>query len=247
MTPRYCVLIPTFDNPGTLEQVVTEARRYVEDVLVVDDGSGPEARRVAQGLADRSLAMVVFRQMNGGKGAAVRTGLSAARERGYTHAIQVDADGQHDTEDLPRFVEASNADPAALVLGRPVFDESAPKSRLYARRISIFWCAVETMGRRVGDPLCGFRVYPIAETLAQGAVGEAMDFDPEIAVRLAWAGLPIHHVDTRVRYLSRQEGGISHFRPWRDTFSISVMHARLCITGLVRWALGLFRNRETSA
>jgi glycosyltransferase involved in cell wall biosynthesis len=235
-----CAIIPTYDNPATVAGVVESVRRFVPHVIVVDDGSGPEARAVAEELAAKGLAQVVFRPQNGGKGAAVTTGLEAALASGMTHALQIDADGQHDAGDIPRFLEASAASPEALVLGQPVFDASAPKSRLWGRKVSVFWVAVETLSMRVGDPLCGYRVYPVKAALTAAARGQTMDFDPEIVVRMAWNGVPIVHVSTRVRYLSREEGGVSHFRGFRDTVRISLMHTRLVATGvwrLLTWPL----------
>lgn len=233
---RTCVVIPTFDNPATLARVVDEVRTHVRDVIIVDDGSGAVARAVAERIAADGRADVVFRPTNGGKGAAVKTGLARAHEAGFTHALQIDADGQHASNDIPRFLDEARADPTALVLGQPIFDDSAPRARRIGRRISVFWCAVETLSLRIGDPLCGFRLYPVASALAVDARGDAMDFDPEIAVRLAWTGLPIRHVATRVRYVPSAEGGVSHFRGGRDTWLISAMHARLCCAGLLRVA-----------
>jgi len=239
---KVCAVLPTFDNAATLERVVREVRVYLEDVIVVDDGSGPEARAVAERLEAERVARVVFRSQNGGKGAAVKTGLAEAKKCGFSHALQIDADGQHDTTDIPRLLRESREDPRALVLGQPTFDETAPLSRRIGRTISVFWCAVETLSRRIGDPLCGFRVYPVDATLDAEPIGDAMDFDPEVAVRLAWAGHPVRHVTTRVRYLSREDGGVSHYRLARDTMLISLMHARLCVHGLAR-LLG-FRPRR---
>lgn len=231
---KTCAVIPTYDNPDTLERVVREVRAHLPDVVVVDDGSGPAARAVAERLAALGLATVVHRAQNGGKGAAVKTGLEKAHALGFSHALQIDADGQHAIDDIPRMLEASREAPDALVLGQPIFDASAPASRRIGRKISVFWCAVETLSLRVGDPLCGFRVYPVAAALAARARGNAMDFDPEIAVRLAWAGHPIRHVRTKVRYLPREEGGVSHFRAGRDTWLISAMHTMLCTIGFFR-------------
>jgi polyprenyl-phospho-N-acetylgalactosaminyl synthase len=238
---RACVLIPTYDNPATISAVVEAVRRYVEHVVVVDDGSGEDGRRAVQALGERSLAHVVRREKNGGKGAAVKTGLAAAQGLGFTHAVQVDADGQHDVRDIPRFLEASRAEPEALVLGAGVFDASAPKSRLIGRKITVFWTTIETFGRVVQDPLCGFRVYPVAATVAARAWGNAMDFDPEIAVRLFWAGVRILNVPTRVRYLASAEGGVSHFRMVADNILISWMHTRMVFGALARLPLWLGR------
>lgn len=231
---KVCAVIPTYDNAATLERVVRAVRAFVDDVIVVDDGSGAEARAVAERIAADELATVVFRARNGGKGAAVKSGLERAHAGGFTHALQIDADGQHHEGDIPRLLAASREAPEALVLGQPIFDDSAPRSRRIARKISVFWCSVETLSRKIGDPLCGFRVYPVAPALAARARGNAMDFDPEIAVRLAWAGCPVRHVSTRVRYVPQDEGGVSHYRLVRDTLLISVMHATLCVLGLGR-------------
>jgi polyprenyl-phospho-N-acetylgalactosaminyl synthase len=234
---RLCAVIPTYDNARTLEAVVGGVREHVEDVIIVDDGSGPETQAVVASMKERGLADAVHRPENGGKGAAVKTGLARAAERGFTHALQIDADGQHAASDIPRFLTASRSDPGALVLGQPVFDGSAPVGRRIARWISVFFCAVEILSFRIGDPLCGFRVYPVRAALDAGARGDAMDFDPEIAVRLARAGMRVLHVRTGVRYVPTREGGVSHYRLWRDTLLISWMHTRMCLSGIL-WLLG---------
>ncbi|MFO0627053.1 MAG: glycosyltransferase family 2 protein [Polyangiales bacterium] len=235
---RPCGLVPTYDNPATVREVVTRLRAHLDDVLVVDDGSGPEARAVLEALAREGLARVHHRAQNGGKGAAVKTGLALARDLGFTHALQVDADGQHALDDAPAFLEAARAQPDALVLGAPVFDESAPRARMRARQITIFWTNFEAGAGVITDPMCGFRVYPVAAALAAGARGDAMDFDPEIAVKMVWRGAPVVNLPTRVRYVSRAEGGVSHFRLVRDNALISWMHTRLSLTRIARWVTG---------
>ena len=230
-----CVLIPTYNNPATVRAVVERAREHLRDVVVVDDGSGPEARAVLDAIAAEGLAHLHRRAQNGGKGAAVKDGFRAAQELGYTHALQVDADGQHTFEDIPRFLEAARERPEALVLGQPVFDESAPKSRRAAREITRFWTNVEAGGPVIADPMCGFRVYPLRAALASNTRGDAMDFDPEIAVRMVWAGVPVINLPTRVRYISREDGGVSHFRMVRDNALISWMHTRLMLTRIARF------------
>jgi len=231
---RPCVLVPTFDNPATVRRVVERARGYVDDVVVVDDGSGAEGRAAVQSLARESLAHAVFRPKNGGKGAAVKTGFVAARGIGCTHAVQVDADDQHAIEDVPRFLDAARSDPEAMVLGAPIFDSAAPRSRIVGRKISQFWVNLETFGRVIDDPLCGFRVYPLDLAIAVGARGNAMDFDPEIAVRMVWAGVRVINLGTRVRYVPAEEGGVSHFRMGRDNLLISWMHTRMVFGALRR-------------
>ncbi len=243
MSFRLCAVVPTYDNPATLRGVVERLRSHLDDVVVVDDGSGAEGRAAVEAIGAEGLAHTVRRERNGGKGAAVKTGLSEARARGFTHALQVDADGQHDLADVPRFVEAARANPEALVLGAPVFDESAPRSRQVGRRITQFWVRIETGCDVIADAMCGFRVYPVDAALAAGARGQAMDFDPEIAVRLVWAGLPVINLPTRVRYLGPDEGGVSHFRMFRDNALISWMHSRLTARRVFRSVMGaLFRR-----
>lgn len=240
---RVCAVIPTFDNPATIGAVVEGVRRHIDVVIVVDDGSGERARDAIDALAQAGLVRLVRRPHRGGKGAAVKDGLREALARGFTHALQIDADGQHDADAIPRFLEASLNAPAALVAGAPVFDPSAPRGRLLGRKVSIFWAMVELGRRAIADPLCGYRVYPVAAALAAGARGDAMDFDPEIAVRMARAGAPIVNVPTHVRYVPRAEGGVSHFRMVRDNLLISRMNAGLCVEGL----LGLLSPRRWGA
>jgi polyprenyl-phospho-N-acetylgalactosaminyl synthase len=237
---RIAALIPTYDNPDTIAGVVEAVRAHLPDVLVVDDGSGEAGRRACAALAETGHARVVHRAHNGGKGAAVKTGLSELAKLGYTHAFQIDADGQHMIADIPRFVAAAEAHPEALVLGSPEFDDTAPRARLIGRQITCFWTHVETLGRVIRDPMCGFRVYPIARALAAGARGDAMDFDPEIAVCIAWTGTPVLNLRTRVRYIAREQGGVSHFRLWRDNVLISWMHTRMVFALFVR---ALFATR----
>jgi glycosyltransferase involved in cell wall biosynthesis len=226
---RPCVLIPTYDNPATVRGVVEAARAQLTDIVLVDDGSGAEGRAACDAVARDGLVHLVRRAHNGGKGAAVKTGFAAARRLGFSHAVQIDADGQHDASDIPRFVAEARAHPDALILGRPIFDETQPRARALARKLSVFWARVETGGPVIADPLCGFRVYPLEAALAAGARGDHMEFDLEIPVRMAWAGTPVRNLPTRVRYLRREEGGVSHFQLGRDNARISWLHTRLVL------------------
>lgn len=234
---RPCAVIPTFDNPATIGGVVERIREWLDDVIVVDDGSRLPVQRVLEHVVSPSGLHVHRRERRGGKGAAVKDGLRIAHALGFSHALQVDADGQHELDDVPRFLEAARSQPYALILGAPQFDPSAPRARVMGRQISCFWTLVETHGRRViDDPLCGFRVYPILSAIRAGARGNAMDFDPEIAVRMAWQAVPVVNLPTRVRYCRREEGGVSHFRMVRDNALISWMHTRLVFGALLRLA-----------
>lgn len=231
---KVCAIIPTYDNPATIAQVTARVKTQIPDVIVVDDGSAEAGRAAVAAIGERGEAIVHHRAHNGGKGAAVLSGLEVALQHGFTHALQIDADGQHDVADIPRLLEASRRAPNALVLGQPVFDETAPKSRKSARKITHVLCAIEVGSLKLGDPLCGFRVYPVEPSLSTGTVGRKMDFDPEVAVRLFWRGHPVLHVPVKVRYLTAAEGGVSHYQLVRDTARLAWMHVRLCTWALVR-------------
>jgi glycosyltransferase involved in cell wall biosynthesis len=232
---RLCAIIPTYNNPATVAEVVARVREHIADIVVVDDGSAEPARAVVEQLGADGRCRAVFRPHNGGKGAAVKTGLAWARDHGFDYALQIDADLQHDPTDIPKLVAAIRETPeGTLVLAQPIFDASAPKGRLRARKISVFWAMVETLGRKVGDPLCGYRVYPVETALRVAARGNAMDFDPEIAVRLVWAGVAVVHVATPVIYRAADAGGVSHYRGVIDTLLIAAAHVRLCTEGVLR-------------
>lgn len=228
MSPfRPCILVPTYDNPGTIRQVVVAVRALLPDVVVVDDASGEANRIAVEKLGQEGLALVTRRATNGGKGAAVKTGFEFALAHGFTHALQVDADGQHALEDIATFLALGAQQPEAVILGQPIFDETAPTHRKILRQVTIFWTRREVGDGRVGDPLCGFRLYPLAPSIATHTIGCRMDFDPEIVVRLAWMGLPFVHVPTKVRYFTSAEGGVSHWRAFEDNWLIAKMHTRL--------------------
>ena len=229
-----CVLVPTFNNPDTIAAVVHGVRAYVKNVIIVDDGSGPEGREVCERIAERGLAYVVHRPSNGGKGAAVKTGFAKALELGFTHALQVDADGQHDLACVPKFLSLGVQNPEALILGFPEYDASAPRIRRWARKFTQLWVDLEVGRGVIRDAMVGFRLYPVQAALGARAKGNRMDFDVEIPVRLAWQGVRIINVQVPIRYLSQEEGGVSHFQPLRDNLRFSVLHTRLCCSALFR-------------
>ena len=230
---RLCAIIPTYNNPRTIEEVVARVREHIQEVVVVDDGSNETARKVLEQLSTAGKCHVVWRAENGGKGAAVKSGLAWAHDNKFDYALQIDADLQHDANEIPNLVAQITGD-NTLVLAKPVFDSTAPKGRLRARKITVFFAMVETLGTKVGDPLCGFRIYPVETALAVKTRGDAMDFDPEIAVRLAWAGCNIVHVPTPVIYRTAAEGGVSHYRGFADTMLIAKTHFWLCTEGVIR-------------
>lgn len=239
-TFRLCAIVPTYDNPKTIRSVVMAARQHVSDVIVVDDGSHDQGRAECARLARDGLAQVVHRERNGGKGAAVRSGFEAANARGFTHAFQIDADGQHELSRVPEFVEVARADPDALVLGYPLYPRPVPRGRRIARRLTDFWVRLEVGGRDViKDAMVGFRIYPLAAVNALRVRGRRMDFDIEIAVRLAWQRIRIVNLPVEVRYLSADEGGVSHFQYLRDNLRFAWLHSCLCTVRSIRFFMRL--------
>ncbi|MDG4867780.1 glycosyltransferase family 2 protein [Guyparkeria sp. 1SP6A2] len=244
---RSLILIPCY-NPGPrIETTVRDASRNGLPVWIVDDGSDEETRRRLARLEDRVPGVTVLRHgENRGKGAAVLTGLTRARGQGYTHALTMDADGQHPAGRIAAFVEAARARPDAMILGRPVFSDEAPALRVQGRKISNFWAGLETLWSGIGDSLFGFRVYPISPLIAVMCRTRWMrrfDFDPEAAVRLRWLGVPAINLDAPVRYFDAEADGISHFRYGRDNRLLIWMHLRL-LTGFFLWRLPVLITRR---
>ena len=236
-------LIPHYNHSGTVATVAAAMRGFGLDVLIVDDGSDEAARAVLAELAQQPGIRVHYQPHNRGKGAAVKTGFQYAVATGYSHVLQVDADAQHCLEDTAKMLAAAAEHPEAVICGWPQYGSDAPKSRLYGRKITDFWNAVHTFSRDIKDGMCGFRLYPAATALAVVCaeyVGERMDFDTEILVRLHWCGIPLIWIKTPVRYSA---GGISHFRAWADNVLISKMHARLFCTMLWRRLSGNMRPK----
>jgi len=223
-----CLAIPIYDHGGTIAEVV-ESLAYLElPCIIVDDGSHEATQRELTDLEARfDWVEVVHHETNRGRGAALRTAYRTAGAAGMTHVVQLDADGQHDSRDVPRLLDAARGNPDALVLGAPIFDDSAPFHRLYGRKLSqgIVW--LETLSFSVRDPLCGFRCIPLGTTLAlleHVKTGDRMDFDPELIIRLVRAGMPVINVPTAVRY---HEAAISHFRMVEDNLRIALAYVRL--------------------
>jgi len=243
------IVVPVYDHEQAVGATVTALRPWGLPTILVDDGSGPRCAAVLDRLAADHAGWLQLLRLprNGGKGAAVTAGLRAAAERDRSHALQIDADGQHDAADIPRFLAAAERQPEAVINGCPVFDESVPKARLYGRYATHLWVWINTLsGSAIGDSLCGFRVYPLRATLAlldRVAIGQRMDFDIDIIVRLYWSGLTVVNLPTRVGYAC---DGVSHFHLWRDNLLISRTHAKLFFGMLVRIP-ALWRRRRAEA
>ncbi|MFC5430602.1 glycosyltransferase family 2 protein [Paraburkholderia denitrificans] len=246
VSSTHLVLIPSY-NPGMkVDETVRRAREQWNPVWVIVDGStdGSAERLSAMAERDPGLRVVVLPR-NQGKGAAVLAGIDAAAARGFTHALVMDSDGQHPADLIRAFMAASKADPDAMVLGRPKFDESAPRVRVQGRRLSNLWANVETLWAGIGDSLYGFRVYPIAPLatiMHKHTWMRRFDFDPEVAVRLCWRGVRPINIDAPVRYYKAHEGGVSHFNYVRDNVLLTWMHLRLVAGFLLRLPLLIVRR-----
>ncbi|HEY6482708.1 MAG TPA: glycosyltransferase family 2 protein [Steroidobacteraceae bacterium] len=234
----HLVLIPSY-NPGPkVFETVEAARNQWSPVWVVVDGStdGTGERLQALAAADPGLR-VLRRDRNGGKGAAVLDGLLQALQQGFTHVLTMDSDGQHPAERIGAFMAISAAHPAAMVLGEPLFDASAPSIRVKGRRISNHVTQLETLWAGIGDSLFGFRVYPaapLAQIMRRHRWMRRFDFDVEAVVRLSWSGIEVINEPAPVRYFRPEEGGVSHFNYWRDNLLLTSMHFRLFAGFLLR-------------
>ncbi len=234
---KHLVLIPSFNTGPILLETVQAARAVFSPVWVVLDGSTDGSAAALASLPRDDGLRVLTLPVNSGKGAAVLHGLRAAAAAGYTHALTMDADGQHPANMIPAFIAASRAAPGAMILGVPQFGPDAPALRVGGRRISNWWAGLETLWAGVGDSLFGFRVYPIQPLLAVMRRTRWMrrfDFDPEAVVRLCWAGVAPVNLPSPVRYLTTGQGGVSHFRYGRDNLLLTGMHVRLMLGFLVR-------------
>ncbi len=239
-----CVVIPCYNHGAMMAQVLARLAPFGLPCIVVDDGSDAATRlALSQLQADFPTLTLVRLPQNAGKGAAVIHGLKVAHDAGYSHAIQVDADGQHAIEDIPQFLAKAERHPDALISDQPVYDDSIPRSRLYGRWVTHVWVWIETLSLSLKDSMCGFRVYPVAPTLALAqhiALGKRMDFDTEVMVRLYWRGHPSYFIPTRVTY---PQDGLSHFDALRDNLRISWMHTRLFF-GMLPRAPGLLMRKR---
>ncbi|MFA7555556.1 MAG: glycosyltransferase [Spongiibacteraceae bacterium] len=234
MSFKPCLLIPVYNHGPLLAETITHLKTFDLHCLLVDDGSDETTAAMLREIAAaESWVTLLIQRPNQGKGVAVLAGIAEAQRLGFTHALQVDADGQHAVDDIPAMLAMAAAEPEALISGAPVYDASVPRSRLYGRYITHFWVWIETLSFSIVDSMCGFRVYPVAATHALACshpVARRMDFDTDVMVRLYWRGVAVRFLPTQVRY---PDNGISHFALWQDNLRISRMHTKL-VFGMLR-------------
>ncbi|WP_420478926.1 glycosyltransferase family 2 protein [Brevundimonas sp. FT23028] len=227
---RLCAVVPSYRHVSQLPRLSRRLVELCDLVLIVDDGNAEPARSALAALHDPAGRVEVLRlDANAGKGVAVLTGFREAIARGFTHALQIDADGQHDVEDVPRFIAAALARPDALICGQAVYDESVPKARKIGRWITHVWVWIETASLDIADSMCGFRLYPltpVARVIARTRIGSRMDFDTEMAVHMHWRGVPAVNLPTKVIY---PPDNVSNFEMLADNVRISKMHTRLAL------------------
>ena len=229
-------MVPVYDHEGALPRLVQMLKPVGLTCWLVDDGSHAPCAQLVERLASDNSQWVRRLRLdpNQGKGGAVFAGLRAALAAGFTHAVQIDADLQHDPSHIGRFAAAAERHPDAVINGVPQYDASVPAVRLHGRRITTVLVWLHTLSRQIADAMCGFRVYPLAPAVAlddRAPVGRRMEFDADIIVRLFWAGVPVVNVPTPVTYPA---DGVSHFRMWRDNVRMTAMHFRLFAGMLLR-------------
>ena len=242
-----CVVIPVYDHEHAIGAVVEAVLGHGLPCILVDDGSKNSCAAVLDALAAASPGRVALVRLaqNQGKGGAVLAGFAHAGKEGYTHLLQVDADGQHNAGDIPVFIDLAQANPQAVIAGCPVYDDSVPALRLYARYLTHIWVWINTLSFAIRDSMCGFRVYPVAPVLdlaRRRSLGKRMNFDTEVLVRLYWDGLKVINLPTRVSY---PLDGVSHFMAFRDNVLITRMHTTLFFGMLLRLPMLLARKWRT--
>ncbi|NIB44228.1 glycosyltransferase family 2 protein [Pseudomaricurvus alkylphenolicus] len=244
---RPCIVIPVYNHEDAVGIIVQRLESSGLPVILVNDGSSPACRQVLEQLADdKSNVELLTLPDNRGKGGAVKAGLRLALQQGFSHGLQIDADGQHDTGDVERFIDQGRQHPNAIVCGCPIYDDSVPRLRYYARYLTHVWIWINSLSLAIKDSMCGFRLYPleaVVELIDQEHTGDRMDFDPEIMVRWVWRKGQVINVPTAVSY---PIDGVSHFAPWRDNALISRMHANLFFGMLVRLPRLLWRKHRSS-
>ena len=232
---EFCFVIPVYNHAVGIANTIEKLKPYDLACIVVDDGSDEACAEVVQRLADVHEHVEAIRhRSNRGKGGAVKTALSRASECGYSHAIQIDADEQHDLSSLEDMLSAARENTDAVILGTPEYDASVPRGRYYGRYATHIWVWINSVSLAIPDAMCGFRIYPLVPVVGlinSDRLGERMDFDIEVLVKLSWRGLRFVSLPVRVRY---DQDIPSHFHYIKDNLRISAMHTRLFFGMLVR-------------
>lgn len=232
------VIIPTYNNAGTIAKVISDVKEFTTDVIVVNDGSTDETNNI---LASIDNIKVINYANNKGKGYALKIGLKKAYELGFRYAITIDADGQHFANDIPNFIEKIEEKPDSLLIGaRNLTAENMPSKNTFANRFSNFWYKVET-GKVLSDTQSGFRLYPLEKLQKLHLITTRYEFEVEIIVRAAWRGVNVENIPIKVYYPPIEER-VSHFRPFQDFTRISILNTILVIYALLFYYPWKFLN-----
>jgi glycosyltransferase involved in cell wall biosynthesis len=233
---KCCVIVPTYNNASTLPQVINDILLYTKNIIVVNDGSTDESRKL---LDAYSSIFIIHLEKNKGKGNALQTGFKFAVAKGYDYAITIDSDGQHSAHDLSKFADTLKNEPGTLVIGaRNMDQDSIPGKSSFGHKFSNFWFRVET-GTSLSDTQSGYRLYPIKALGNMHFFTSKFEFEIEIIVRAAWKGIPVKCIPVSVYYAPKGER-VSHFRPFKDFFRISILNTVLVILALFFFLPRLF-------
>lgn len=238
---KICVIIPTYNNATTIRRVIEDVEKYCSSIIVVNDGSTDDTAAILQSIP--SPIEVVSYPDNRGKGYALVTGFKKAKALGYTHAITIDADGQHFADDIPCFIEGLKHNPEGFIVGcRNLTEENMPRQNTFANRFSNFWFRLQT-GINLPDTQSGYRLYTLSSLKGLNLITSRYESELELLVYAAWAGVDITSVNVKVYYPPAEER-VSHFRPIYDFFRISVLNTVLCLGALLygvrQWAYTIF-------
>jgi len=240
---RYCFIIPIYNHPQKLEELIEALVKYNFPIILIDDGSDKKCKKIIMALLNLNNHLILHtHEKNQGKGAAVMKGLIEANKLGFSHGIQIDADFQHNVDDVQKFVHKADAHPKALICGIPIYDESVPKSRFYSRYLTHVWVWINTLSTEIKDSMCGYRVYPLDSSIKlinDVSISKRMNFDTDIIVRLKWRRIKIINVPTKVIY---HDDVPSNFRLFKDNVGISITHGKLFFGMLLRLPILLKRK-----
>jgi glycosyltransferase involved in cell wall biosynthesis len=230
-----CAIIPVYNHNDKLDYLISILSNLNLAIIMIDDGSNEDCHQTMERLSkENSNVRVHTHSTNIGKGAAIKTGIILAQKTGFTHALQIDADAQHDLNDIPVFIESMKKNPNALIAGYPIYDKTIPRYRYYGRYLTHIWVWINTLSMSIKDSMCGFRIYPVQQSwqlINEGRSGNRMEYDTEFIVRWYWAEKSLIQIQTKVTY---PEDGVSHFRLINDNCLIFWMHVRLSFGMLLR-------------
>lgn len=236
---KICVIIPTYNNDRTLRKVIEGVLNYVkkEDIIIVNDGSTDGTSEILSQF-NFGAEKLLKNEPNQGKGVALRKGFKKAHQLGYDYAITIDSDGQHYPEDLPLFFDAIKQHAGAVIMGsRSLGEAGAPRKSSFGNKFSNFWFKVET-GISLPDTQTGYRAYPLHEVNKLRLFTRKFETEIEVIVKLAWNFVAFHPIKIQVKY--DMEERVSHFRPFKDFFRISLLNTYLCTLAFLFYIPRLF-------